>query len=130
MVYADTIKYRVPEPAYSDEIWRQRHGYKEVHQHNAPFRRNRDFKPVPYGTFGGMPNYRHAEPFCQTKNAKDVLSEQHHFPTRWAKVFGFGAMTGMIFGQGWFFMRPVNGFAMQKLMAAVGERAWTGRSFR
>lgn len=32
--------------------------------------------------------------------------------------------------QGWFFIRPVDGFAMQKLMQTVGERAWSGRLWR
>lgn len=112
MVYSNTVKYTVTEPAYDNETWRAKHGYKEVHQHDAPFRRNRDFKPVPYGTFGGMPNYRHAEPFCQLKNAKDLVVEQHHFPTRWAKTFLFGAFSGVVLGQGWFFIRPAHGFAI------------------
>ena len=130
MVYTNTVKYHIPEPAYSDEIWRQRHGYKEEHQHDAPFRRNRDFKPVPYGTFGGMPNYRHAETFCLTKNIKDLITEHDHFPTRWAKSFLNGAMYGFVLGQAWMFISPGNGFAIQKLMAAIGTREWSGRAFR
>jgi len=31
MVYSNTVKYIVPEPSYDDEVWRQKHGYKEVH---------------------------------------------------------------------------------------------------
>jgi len=66
---------------------------------------------VPYGNFIGLPNYRHSEPFCLLKNAKDVINEQDHFPTRWAKTFLFGATLGVTFGQAWFFLRPINGFA-------------------
>lgn len=99
-------------------------------QHDAPFRRNRDFKPVPYGTFGGMPNYRHAEAFCQMKNAKDLITENHHFPTVWAKHFLWGAAIGLTLGSGWFFISPANGFAVQKLMSSVGERQWSGRLLR
>ena len=120
----------MPDPAYEDEIWRSKHGYKEVHQHDAPMRRNRDFKPVPYGTFGGMPNYRHAEPWCQLKNIKDFANENHHFPTVWFKKFLYGALCGVVLGSGWFFIKPTTGFAMQKLMAQVGERQFSGRVFR
>ncbi len=130
MVYTDTVRYTIPDPAYSDEVWRAKHGYREEHQHNAPYRRNRDFKPVPYGTFGGMPNYRHSEAFCQMKNAKDLVTEEHHFPTRWFKQFMRGATTGVVLGSMWFFVKPSNGFAMQKLMQSVGERPWSGRVWR
>lgn len=124
------IKYNNPDPAYEDETWRHKHGYRELHQHDAPYRRSRDFKPVPYGTFGGMPNYRHAEAFCQLKNAKDMFTESHHFPTVWAKHILFGAVAGVSIGQMWHCMAPSNGFAIQKLMAATGERAWSGKLFR
>lgn len=104
MVYQNTIKYHVSDPAYDDETWRHKHGYRETHQHDAPFRRSRDFKPVPYGTFGGMPNYRHAEAFCQLKNAKDLITESHHFPTVWAKQFLSGATAGVTIGAFWHFV--------------------------
>ena len=64
MVYANTIKQDITDPAYGNEMFRVRHGYKEAHVHDPPYRRNRDFKPVNYGTFRGMPNYKHAEPFA------------------------------------------------------------------
>jgi len=130
MVYENTVKYNVPDPAYKNEIWRAKHGYKEVHQHDAPFRRNRDFKATPYGNFAGMPNYRHAEPFCQLKNLKDFKNERHHHPTKWAKTFMFGAAAGIMFGSAWTAFRPVNGFAFNKLLAATGERSWSGRYLR
>lgn len=120
----------MPEPNYGNEFWRAKYGYKEQHQHDPPFRRNRDFKPVPYGTAAGLPNYRHAEPFALLKNAKDIINEQDHFPTRWTKHFLFGAALGVVFGQCWWFIRPVGGFAFQKVMQASGERAFSGRVFR
>ncbi len=130
MVYNNTVKYDTPDPAYEDETWRSTHGFKELHQHDAPIRRNRDFKPVPYGAFFGMPNYRHAEPFMALKNIKDFANEHHHFPTVWAKTFLFGAFAGTILGQGYFFIKPTTGLAMQKLMHAVGDRQFSGRAFR
>lgn len=130
MVYTNTRKYIVPDPAYENEAWRALHGYKEVHSHDHPFRRNRDFKPVPYGAFGGMPNYRHAEPFCQLKNLKDFEHERHNHPVKWFKTFMLGAVFGMVLGTSWFVLRPVNGFVNQKLMQAMGNRPWSGRYFR
>ena len=126
----DTVKTVAPEPGYDDAMWRHSHGYKENHIHAAPFRRNRDFKPVPYGAFGGMPNYRHAEPFALLKNVKDFAYEREHMPTKWFKSFLFGAMTGVMFGTMWFALAPINAFAAQKLFTSVGERAWSGRMFR
>mgnify|MGYP006889525018 CR=1 FL=1 len=70
------------------------------------------------------------QPFCQLKNLKDFVVEDHHFPTRWAKNFLFGAIAGVTLGQGWFFIRPVQGMAIQKLMQAVGERPFSGRTWR
>ena len=85
---------------------------------------------MPYGTYGGMPNYRHAEPFCQLKNLKDLVNEDHHFPTKYFKLFLAGAFTGIVYGSAWTFIRPMQGFAVQKLMAHVGDREWTGRIAR
>jgi len=126
----DTVYTVAPEPAYDDPHFRQEKGYKSGAVHAAPFRRNRDFKPVPYGAFGGMPNYRHAEPFALLKNVKDFSSERHHMPTKWFKSFLFGAGTGIMFGSMWFAIAPINAYAAQKLFSSVGERAWSGRMFR
>ena len=64
MVFHNYVRLPGVTSAYEDEAWRAKHGYKEVKQHDAPYRRNRDFKAVPYGNFIGMPNYRHSEPWC------------------------------------------------------------------
>lgn len=129
-MYHNTVKYPIPDPRYSDETWRAKHHFKEEHQHDAPLRRSRDFKPVPWGTARGMPNYRHAEPWLNMKNMYTLWDETHHHPTKWFKKFMFGAAFGLVFGQLWFFVSPINGFAAQKLFAAIGERAWSGRMYR
>ena len=75
MVFQNAIAQNITEPNYGNETFRARHGYKEEHTHDAPYRRNRDFKPVNYGSFKGMLNYRHSEPFCLLKNMKDLSRE-------------------------------------------------------
>ena len=130
MVYHNTVKYRIPDPRYSDETWRAKHHFKEEHLHDAPLRRSRDFKPVPWGTARGMPNYRHSEPWLNMKNMYSLWDESHHHPTKWFKKFLFGAVVGLTFGQVWFFWAPINGFAASKLFAAIGEKAWSGRMYR
>ena len=106
MVYTDTIKQGVLDPAYQNEVFRARSGFKELHQHNPPQRRNRDFKPVNYGSFKGMLNFKHAEPFAQLKNLYELKDEHHNHPIKWTKVFLFGAFFGMVLGSGWFIIKP------------------------
>ena len=130
MVYHNTIKYPIPDARYSDETWRAKHHFKEEHQHDAPLRRSRDFKPVPWGTARGMPNYRHSEPWLNMKNMYTLMDEHHHHPTKWFKKACFGALFGFINGQIWFAVAPINGFAASKLFAAVGEKPWSGRTYR
>lgn len=31
MVFDNTVKYQVPDPAYRNEVWRAKHHYKEEH---------------------------------------------------------------------------------------------------
>ena len=101
----------ISDKRYENEMWRTKHGYKEIHQHNAPLRRNRDFKPVPWGAAVGMPNYRHSEPFLMLKNLTDLQHEQHQHPIRWAKQFSFGALVGLSIGQLLGAVMPLNQFA-------------------
>ena len=126
----DSVTYKASEPAYDDPHFRQEHGYKSTSIHSAPYRRNRDFKPVPYGAYGGMPNYRHAEPFALLKNMKDLVNEKEQKAIKWFKYFLFGAGAGVALGSCWFAVAPINAFAAQKLFSSVGERAWSGRMFR
>ena len=130
MVYHNTVKYPVPDARYADETWRAKHHFKEMHQHDPPMRRSRDFKPVPWGHARGMPNYRHAEPWLNMKNLITLINEDHHHPTKWFKKFCFGSVVGLTLGQAWFFFSPINGFASQKLWASVGEKPWSGRLWR
>ena len=127
MVYFNTVRQVIVDREYADPIWRAKHGYKEEHQHDAPMRRNRDFKAMPYGTAAGMPNYRHAEPFAQLKNLKDFKNEDHNFVFKYAKIFFYGAIIGIVYGSVWTFVRPISGFSAQKLMMTAGERDWSGR---
>ena len=99
MVYSNTVKMNISDSRYGDELWRAKHGYKEIHQHEAPLRRNRDFKPVPWGAAIGMPNYRHSEPFLMLKNLKDLKTEHAHHPIHWFKTAMVGAAAGFVFGQ-------------------------------
>ena len=127
MPYTNTVKQPISDARYADEHWRAHHGYKEVHQHDPPMRRNRDFKPVPWGAAVGMPNYRHSEPFLMLKNLKDLKNESANHPIRWIKQMSFGALVGFCVGQCWTVVSPTNAFALQKLQANVGERDWSGR---
>ena len=97
-MYQNTVKQKASTPEYEDEHFRATHGYKELNCPDPAARRNRDFKPVPYGTYGGLPNYRHAEPFMQIKNFKDIIHEQDHLVIKYIKTGLFGAATGVVFG--------------------------------
>jgi len=77
-----------------------------VHVHDPPYRRNRDFKPVPYGSFKGMPNFKHAEQFCLLKNLKDIPHENHNLPIKLTKSALFGALSGTILGYAWIMIKP------------------------
>ena len=107
MVYENSRVQVLSDPAYENEVFRARSHYKETHVHDPPGRRSRDFKPVPFGTFKGMPNYKHAEPFCLLKNLKDLPEERHSHPIKWTKAFLFGALAGGMIGYSWFVFKPV-----------------------
>jgi hypothetical protein len=130
MVFHNSVHQSISDPSYSNETFRARHGYKEEHTHDPAYRRNRDFKPVPYGTFRGMPNYKHSEPYCLLKNMKDLANEEHHHPLKWIKMAAKGALSGSIFGYLWFIGGPAGPFEMNKLMASTGNRPFSGRGVR
>lgn len=98
--------------------------------HDPPFRKNPDFKPVNFGSFRGMPNFKHSEPFALLKNLKDLPNEEAQHPIKWIRSFLVGGITGFLFGQLWFIMKPEQNFASKKLLQSVGERAYSGRAFR
>lgn len=116
MLVDNSKKQHVPDPAYSNEFWRARHHFKEEHLHDPPARKNRDFKPVGFGSFRGMPNFKHAEPFAILKNLKDLPHEHHHHPIKWIKAFLFGGAAGVFFGYAWFIFRPFQNFPIRKLL--------------
>lgn len=64
------------------------------------------------------------------KNMYSLWDEHHHHPTKWFKKAVFGSIFGLVVGQFWFFVAPINGFAASKLFATIGEKAWSGRLFR
>jgi hypothetical protein len=130
MVFQNTVKQDIVDPSYQNENFRARHHFKEAHVHDPPYRRNRDFKPVNYGSFRGILNYKRAEPFESLKNLKDVVNEHHHHPIKWAKTFLFGASAGAFIGYAWFVVRPFQSFPVRKLLQAAGDRPWSGRYLR
>ena len=94
------MRQHCPDPAYANETWRAKHHFKELHQHNPPARRNKDFKATPYGAVIGITNFRHATPFLLLKHLGDFRHEEKHHPTKWVKRFIAGAMFGLVVGQG------------------------------
>lgn len=81
-----------------------------------PERRNRDFKPVNYGSFRGILNFKVAEPWSMLKNIHDLKHEKHNHPIKWAKIFLFGAAMGATIGTLWFMVKPAQAFPMRKLL--------------
>lgn len=130
MVFHNSVAQDISAADYGNEMFRARHGYKEAHVHDAPYRRNRDFKPANYGSFKGFLNYRHSEPYCLLKNMKDLAREEHHHPIKWTKQFLKGALTGGLLGYTYFVGSNAGPQEMSKLMAAVGSRGYSGRVFR
>jgi len=115
---------------YASPMFRASHGFKENHQHDPPMRRNRDFKPVPYGSFRGFVNYRHSEPYCLLKNMKDITREDHSLLIIMGKAAFKGAFVGGLFGYMAFLGGPSSPIEMDKLVAASGARDWSGRGLR
>ena len=120
----------ISDPNYSNETFRARHHYKEEHCHNAPYRRSRDFKPIGYGSFNGLPNYKHSEPFALLKNIKEIYYEDHSFGIKFFKSFVRGALAGGVLGYAYFLGAPSGNLEMSKLAAAAGNKAYSGRAFR
>jgi hypothetical protein len=116
MVYADAVQQVITDPAYDNDVYRARNGYKEKHVHSPPYRRNRDFKPVNYGSFRGILNFKHSEPFALLKNLSALKEEKHHHPIKWFKAFLFGAISGLTIGYSWFILRPFQSMPIRKLL--------------
>ena len=130
MVFENTVKQHIIDPSYGDEHFRAKHHFKEGHQQNPPFCRNKDFKPLNYSSFRGILNYMRAEPFESLKDMKDLKNEHAHHPTKWTKAFLFDAAAGAVISFSWFVIRPFQSFPIRKLLQATGDRPWSGRYFR
>jgi hypothetical protein len=61
---------------------------------------------------------------------EEFKHEKHNHPIKWTKAFLFGALSGVLIGTCWFMIKPSQAFTMRKLLAATGERPWSGRYFR
>lgn len=129
MVYENVV-HQPMAGGYENEHFRAAHGYKDAHMHDPPQRRNRDFRPVSYGTFRGMPNYRHSEPFCLLKNMKDFANEEHNIGVRMSKSFLKGGFVGSVLGYLHFMGSTQGSFEMNKLANIIGPRKFTGGSLR
>jgi hypothetical protein len=130
MVYTNVRKSSIVDPDIANEVYRARHGFKELEVHDPPYRKNQDFKAVNFGSFRGMPNFKHAEPYAVLKNLKDLPSEDAQHPIKWIKAALFGGLVGFVYGYAWFAFKPIQGFASKKLLASVGDRPYSGRTFR
>lgn len=99
MVYWTSIRQEKPFfSTYENETYRVKHGYKELHVHNAPERRNKDFKPALYGHFRGMLNFKHSQPWAISRHLKDMFEEDHQIPIKYIKEAIRGALFGAVGG--------------------------------
>ena len=83
-----------------------------------------------HGTYIGIPNFRHSEPYMFLKNIKDVFNEDHNIGVRWTKVALNGFGWGSVLGYMYFIGAPAGQFEMSKLMAATGMRSFSGNGLR
>lgn len=81
-----------------NETYRAKHGFKELDVHNSPQRRNRDFKPMLYGDFIGMLNFKLSEPWALTRHLPDLINENHQKPIQWIRYTIKGAIAGFVYG--------------------------------
>ena len=122
MVYWTAIKQKQSsEPTYHNETFRAKYGYKEMHVHNAPKRKNKDFKPVLYGDFIGMLNFKLSEPWALIRHAKDLWHEDHQMPIQWAKKFIHGAFVGAYFSMVYNLYYSNNEFVEKKSRLATNH---------
>lgn len=125
----NTVNMVNGDPAYDSDNFRNSHGFKELEKSDSLRKPYREEKPL-YGIHADHPKGRHTEPFTHFKNIKDFKQDKEHVALKYIKTGIAGAATGVVFGQAWFVVSPIDGFASQKLFATVGERAWSGRAFR
>ena len=87
MVYWTSIKQpsATDNSVYGNEMMRLHSGMKESHIHNSPPRKNKDFRPMLFGDFRGMPNFKLSEPWGIFRNLGDMWHEDHQKPIQWIK---------------------------------------------
>lgn len=100
MVFKNTIvSYdSATNPQYGNPEFRLRSGFKETEVPSPPQRRNRDYKPIPNGTFRGFPKARNSVPYQTTRNVKDLFEERHQFVIKYIRAMLAGAGTGLWIG--------------------------------
>ena len=130
MVYSDSIQQFIYDRRYKNEHFRSKHGYKEEFVHARPHRKNRDFKPIHYGDFVGLPNYKHSEHFCHLKNTQDVFFERDNFAVRWGKAFIGGALFGAGIAPAFFAIPRMQYFPVRKLFERIGDKPMSFRSLK
>lgn len=109
---------------YSNESFRSRNGYKEMEVHNSPHRRNKDFKPVLYGDFIGMLNFKLSEPWALMRHFPDLVKEKHQKPIRWIRSVIAGGIIGFIAGVNYQFWALRNTFETRKLFIEAEKGAF------
>lgn len=116
--------------SYYNESFRARHGYKEMHVHNAPPRKNKDFRPTLYGHFRGMLNFKLAEPWALMRHFNDLFEEEHQFPIQLIKSFIKGAAAGTLAYLNYSIMSRTSHFADQKLYLTSKEGIYRTNIFK
>jgi len=99
----------------SNESYRLKHGFKELDVHNSPRRKNPDFKPMLYGDFIGMLNFKLSEPWALLRHFPDLINEQHQMPILWIKSIIKGGLVGGLVGLGLMFNKNENLYVEKKL---------------
>ena len=114
---------------HENESYRAKYGFKELHVHNAPERRNKDFKPALYGHFRGMLNFKHSQPWAIGRHLKDMFEEDHHIPIRYIKEAIRGAFVGLFGGLMVTSHTGFNIFAFKKLYLQANQQPYGWKHF-
>ena len=107
--------------ATANESYRVKYGFKELEIHNNPQRRNKDFKPMLYGDFIGMLNFKISEPWTLLRNLPDLVNEQSQLPIQWAKAAIKGGFIGFWYGTISLFNMEANSFVEKKLYLSTNK---------
>ena len=108
-----------------NDSYRTKNGFKELHIHNSPPRKNPDFKPMLYGDFIGMLNFKLSEPWAMMRHFPDLVNEQHQKPILWAKSTIKGAIAGFLYTIGMTFSRNEYLYVEKKLFLTHSQGPFT-----